>query len=73
MRTPFWMHWFPVTVNREPDKLRIFVYYALKMPEYECFSNFSRITYGCHFSANAHGFILFRIYKSRSGRLDHVC
>ena len=52
---------------REPDKLRIFVNYAQKMPEYECLSNFSRITYCCHFSAYAHGFVLFRIYESRYG------
>ena len=52
---------------REPDKLRIFVNYALKTPEYECLSNFSRITYCCHFSAYARGFALFRTYESRSG------
>ena len=49
------------------NKLRIFVNYALKTPEYECLSNFSRITYCCHFSAFARGFVLFRIYESRSG------
>ena len=54
-------------MNREPDKLRIFVNYALKTPEYECLSNFSRITYCCQFSAYACGFVLFRIYESRSG------
>ena len=54
-------------VCREPDKLRIFVNYALKMPEYECLSNFNRITYCCHFSAYARGFVLFRTYESRSG------
>ena len=59
-------------LHRGPDKLRIFVNYELKMPEYECFSNFSCITYGCHFSTYAHGFILFCISESRSGRLDHV-
>ena len=53
--------------RREPDKLRIFVNYALKMPEYECLSKFSRITYCCHFSAFARGFVLFRIYESRFG------
>ena len=53
--------------NREPDKLRIFVNYALKSPEYECLSNFNRITYCCHFSAYARGFVLFRTYESRSG------
>ena len=53
--------------TREPDKLRIFVNYALKTPEYECLSNFSRITYCCHFSAYARGFVLFRTYESRSG------
>ena len=53
--------------GREPDKLRIFVNYALKTPEYECLSNFSRITYCCQFSAYARGFVLFRIYESRSG------
>ena len=52
---------------REPDKLRIFVNYALKTPEYECLSNFSRITYCCHFSAYARGFVLFRTYESRPG------
>ena len=52
---------------REPDKLRIFVNYVLKTLEYECLSNFSRITYWCNFSAYACGFVLFRIYKSRSG------
>ena len=52
---------------REPDKLRIFVNYALKTPEYECLSNFNRITYCCHFSAYACGFVLFRTYESRSG------
>ena len=52
---------------REPDKLRIFVNYALKTPEYECLSNFNRITYCCHFSAYARGFVLFRTYESRSG------
>ena len=54
-------------LNREPDKLRIFVNYALKTPEYECLSNFNRITYCCHFSAYARGFGLFRTYESRSG------
>ena len=54
-------------MTREPDKLRIFVNYALKTPEYECLSNFSRITYCCHFSAYARGFALFRTYESRSG------
>ena len=54
-------------VSREPDKLRIFVNYALKTPEYECLSNFNRITYCCHFSAYARGFVLFRTYESRSG------
>ena len=54
-------------VAREPDKLGIFVNYALKMPEYECLSNFNRITYCCHFSAYAHGFVLFRTYESPSG------
>ena len=54
--------------TREPDKLRIFVNYALKRPEYECLSNFSRITYCCHFSAYARGFVLFRIYESLRGR-----
>ena len=53
--------------SREPDKLRIFVNYALKTPEYECLSNFNRITYCCHFSAYARGFVLFRTYESRSG------
>ena len=53
--------------DREPDKLRIFVNYALKAPEYECLSNFNRITYCCHFSAYARGFVLFRTYESRSG------
>ena len=53
--------------SREPDKLRIFVNYALKTPEYECVSNFNRITYCCHFSAYARGFVLFRTYESRSG------
>ena len=53
--------------DREPDKLRIFVNYALKTPEYECLSNFNRITYCCHFSAYARGFVLFRTYESRSG------
>ena len=52
---------------REPDKLGIFVNYALKTPEYECLSNFNRITYCCHFSAYARGFVLFRTYESRSG------
>ena len=52
---------------REPDKLRIFVNYALKTPDYECLSNFNRITYCCHFSAYARGFVLFRTYESRSG------
>ena len=52
---------------REPDKLRIFVNYALKTPEYECLSNFNRITYCCHFSAYARGFVLFRTYEARSG------
>ena len=52
---------------REPDKLRIFVNYALKTPEYECLSNFNRITYCCHFSAYARGLVLFRTYESRSG------
>ena len=52
---------------REPDKLRIFVNYALKTPEYECLSNFNRITYCCHFSAYARGFVLFRTNESRSG------
>ena len=51
-------------VSREPDKLRIFVNYALKMPEYECLSNFIRIIYCCHFSAYARGFVLFHIYES---------
>ena len=32
-------------IFREPDKLRIFINYGLKMPQYECLSNFSRITY----------------------------
>ena len=53
--------------SREPDKLRIFVNYALKTPEYERLSNFNRITYCCHFSAYARGFVLFRTYESRSG------
>ena len=53
--------------SREPDKLRIFVNYALKSPEYECLSNFNRITYCCHFSAYARGFVLFRTNESRSG------
>ena len=60
----------PITidmVNREPDKLRIFVNYALKTPEYECLSNFRRITYCCQFSAYARGFVLFRNYESHSG------
>ena len=56
-----------ISLAREPDKLRIFVNYALKMPEYECLSNFNRITYCCHFSAYACGFVLFRTYESRSG------
>ena len=55
-------------MTREPDKLRIFVNYALKTPEYECLSNFNRITYCCHFSAYARGFVLFRTYESRRGR-----
>ena len=54
-------------MTREPDKLRIFVNYALKTPEYECLSNFNRITYCCRFSAYARGFVLFRTYESRSG------
>ena len=54
-------------IFREPDKLRILVNYALKTPEYECLSNFNRITYCCHFSAYARGFVLFRTYESRSG------
>ena len=54
-------------MSREPDKLRIFVNYALKTPEYECLSNFSCITYCSNFSAYARGFVLFRIYESRSG------
>ena len=53
--------------TREPDKLRIFVNYSLKTQEYECLSNFNRITYCCHFSAYARGFVLFRTYESRSG------
>ena len=54
-------------ICREPDKLRIFINYALKTPEYECLSNFSPITYYCHFSAYARVFVLFRIYGSCSG------
>ena len=50
----------------EPDKLRIFINYTLKMPEYECLSNFSCITYCCHFSAYARGFVLILICESRS-------
>ena len=54
-------------ICREPDKIRIFVNYALKTPEYECLSNFNLTTYCCHFSAYARGFVLFRTYESRSG------
>ena len=57
-------------ISREPDKLRIFVNYALKTPEYECLSNFNRITYCCHFSAYARGFVLFRTYESCSGEKE---
>ena len=54
---------FSILALREPDKLRIFVNYGLKTPEYECISNFSRINYCCHFSAYARGLLIPFINK----------
>ena len=58
---------FLKTSNIEPNKLSVFVNYALKMPEYECQSNFSCITYSCLFSAYTRCFDLFRIYEFAPG------
>ena len=56
-------------MSREPDKLRIFVNYALKTPEYECLSNFSRIFYCCNFSAS-HAVLFCFVFTNLAQDLD---